>query len=375
MKFVLLMIPSMRERGETVGLAGSDRARFQILQERLREQVVFAEQLGYDGFCMTEQHLQVEGIETTTNPILWDYFVARHTERMRVGQLGMNLSAVNPIKLAEDLAMLDHFTGGRTFVGFSRGNTARWVGTFGQHLGITSTESDKSENDRRNRLSFVQNWEIVKRLWTQETVRFEGDFWQVPPAMEWHFGPTDAWGSHAVDEKRQLREIGIVPRPLQEPHPPVYAPLSYSMESVRFWAREGGKMVSFVAPEREEFNRITLDEYEQATTRAGRRFRPADALAVGGHLVMGRTPEETEDIWLGFKELFDFAYDAPPYHVPMGRLWKGTRQEVLEHVAAKADELGVDEVFLWHHVGYFPQEQELAMLNEFAEGVIVPLGG
>ncbi len=373
MKFVLLMIPYMRERGETVAMAGSDRGRFQVLKERLREQVCFAETLGYDGFCMTEQHLQVEGIETTTNPILWDYFVAQHTTRMRVGQLGMNLSAINPIKLAEDLAMLDQFTGGRTFVGFSRGNTARWVGTFGQHLQITSAESDKSENDRRNRLCFEQNWEIVKRLWTEETIRFEGDFWQVPPSMEWQFGPTEKWGAHAVDGDGQLREIGIVPRPLQDPYPPVYAPLSYSMESVRFWAREGGKMVSFVAPEKEEFNRIALDVYAEEAEGAGRSFSPADAMAIGGHLVMGRNEAETKDIWQGFEELFNFAYNAPPYNVPMGRLWRGTRQEVLDHVAAKAEELGVNEFFLWHHVGYFPQEQEMAMLHEFAEGVIRPL--
>jgi hypothetical protein len=50
---------------------------------------------------MTEQHMQIEGIETTTNPLFWDYFVAQHTKKMHVGQLGMNLTAVNPIQLAE----------------------------------------------------------------------------------------------------------------------------------------------------------------------------------------------------------------------------------------------------------------------------------
>ena len=97
MKFSLLVVPYMRGRGENVPLAGSDPARFQILMHRLREQMVLAEELGYSGFCMTEQHLQIEGIETTTNPLFWDFFVAQHTRKMRVGQLGMNLTAVNPI--------------------------------------------------------------------------------------------------------------------------------------------------------------------------------------------------------------------------------------------------------------------------------------
>lgn len=57
----------------------------------------------------------------------------------------------------------------------------------------------------------------------------------------------------------------------------------------------------------------------------------------------------------------------------MGRLWKGSRQEVPDEVARLASEYGVDKFFLWHHVGYFPQDVELAMLNEFAEAVIKPL--
>ena len=61
-------------------MAGSDPARFQQLMHRVRDQMQFAEQLGYSGFCMTEQHLQIEGIETTTNPLFWDYS-SRSTRR------------------------------------------------------------------------------------------------------------------------------------------------------------------------------------------------------------------------------------------------------------------------------------------------------
>ncbi len=311
--------------------------------------------------------MQIEGIETTTNPLFWDYFVAQHTHKLRVGQLGMNLTAVNPIKLAEDIAMLDHFTGGRVFVGFTRGNTPRWTATFGQHLNITSAESDKSVADQRNRAALYENWQIVKSLWTQETVHIDGQFWQVPKEIVWEFQPTDAWG-RGVDEKKQLTEIGIVLRPLQQPHPPIYAPFSYSMESGRFWAREGGKLVSFVT--QDDFLQTTLDVYMEEAHKVGRHPQPADALAIGGHLTMGRTPEETEDLYRGFEELFNFAYNAPPYYVPMGRLWKGSQQEVLDHVAGLAERFKVDEFFLWHHVGYFSQEQELAMLEQFAEGVI-----
>lgn len=132
-------------------------------------------------------------------------------------------------------------------------------------------------------------------------------------------------------------------------------------------------MVSFVASENEKFLRIMLDVYSKEAVLAGRHAEPNDALAIGGHLVLGRTPAESKDILEGFTQLFNYAYNAPPYRVPMGRLWKGSRQEVLDHVAQLASKYRVDEFFLWHHVGYFPQDVELAMLNEFAEAAIKPL--
>ncbi|HXP72764.1 MAG TPA: LLM class flavin-dependent oxidoreductase [Stellaceae bacterium] len=375
MRFSILAVPYMRERGERVGLAGSDRKRFQVLIHRLREQVQLAERLGYGGFCMTEQHMQIEGIETTTNPLFWDYFVAQHTKAMRVGQLGMNLTVVNPIQLAENIALLDHFTGGRVFCGFTRGNTPRWTATFGQHLDVMSTESDKSDADRRNRAIFYENWRIVKALWTQETVHIDGEFWKVPKEITWRFNPTDDWAPGTISEDKTLKEIGIVPRPLQEPYPPVYAPFSYSMETVRFWAREGGKMVSFVSEEKEKFIPIMLDGYLKEAESARRPTRHRDALAIGGHLVMGRSAAETRDIRDGFAELFNYAYNTPPYNVPMGRLWTGSRQEVLDHVARLAKQYDVEEFFLWHHIGYFPQDVEMGMLQEFAEAVIKPMAG
>jgi alkanesulfonate monooxygenase SsuD/methylene tetrahydromethanopterin reductase-like flavin-dependent oxidoreductase (luciferase family) len=366
MKFTILVVPYMRGRGERVALAGSDPDRFQTLMHRLRDQMIRAEELGYSGFCMTEQHLQVEGIETTTNPLFWDYFVAQHTKTMRVGQVGMNLTAINPIQLAENIAMLDHFTGGRVFAGFTRGNTPRWVGTFGQHVNVTATESDKSAGDRRNRAIFYENWRIVKELWTKPTVSIQGEFWQVPPPMAWEFPPTRDFAPRSIDGDGRLIEIGIVPRPLQRPHPPVYAPFSYSMETVRFWAREGGKMVSFVSNENERFIPIVIESYLAEAAKAGRGATADNAVAIGGHLVLGRNPRESADIKEGFLELFNYAYNAPPYNVPVGRLWEGSRQEVADQLGRLRHTYGVEEFFLWHHVGYFPQEVEMAMLEEFA---------
>ena len=44
------------------------------------------------------KHVQVEGIEPTTNPLFWDYFIAQHSrKKMGVGQVGLNLAGINPV--------------------------------------------------------------------------------------------------------------------------------------------------------------------------------------------------------------------------------------------------------------------------------------
>lgn len=376
MRFKILAIPFARQYGEDIKLAGRDPKRFQTMMVKLRDQMVLAEQLGYEGFCLTEHHMQVEGIECTTNPLFWNLYIAQHTKNFLVGQLGMNLTAMNPITLAENLAMLDHMTGGRVFAGFSRGNTPRWTATMGQHLEITSAESDRSEADQRNRRALYENWKLVKSLWTDDLTSHQGEFWNMPQPVEWNFNPTRDWGGEgAVDGQGILRRAGIVPRPLQTPHPPVYSPFSYSMETARFWATEGAKMVSFVSADKEKFMPVILENCLEAAHEVGRKSTNNDVLALGAHLLMGKTPAKAERYQQMFREVFAYAYDAPPYHVPVGRIWGGSRQETLDSVMELAERYGIDEFFLWHHVGFFGDDIEQEALIEFSEGVIQKVNG
>src|SRR5574338_532 len=72
--------------------------------------------------------------EIEQNPVLLDLFVAMQTRQLRVGQLGIVLPADNPLRVAEDIAMLDHMSGGRACAGFARGYQRRWVDTLAQQL-------------------------------------------------------------------------------------------------------------------------------------------------------------------------------------------------------------------------------------------------
>ncbi|MEC8429569.1 MAG: LLM class flavin-dependent oxidoreductase, partial [Pseudomonadota bacterium] len=298
MKAHVLVQPYMRSKGEEVTLPGSDPDRFDTLLQRTTEQMQFADKNGFAGFCMTEHHFQVEGIETTTNPLLWNMHIANNTENLMVGQVGMALTAHHPMRLAEDLAMLDHMTDGRLFVGFVRGNTPRWLNNLSQHLDITTTQSDRSKADARNRRLMEESWQVVKKAWTNETFNHYGEFWDIPPSdIKWPFPPTKAWGGEgALDDNDMLKKTGIVPRPRKREgrdFPPLYVPFSWSMETAKFWAKEGAKLVAFVS--KEEFIDMTMDIYIDECHKHGQTERTVgNTLVLGGHLTIGSNEKQAE---------------------------------------------------------------------------------
>src|SRR5467141_1133837 len=113
MKVSLFYLPSVGSKAEIekgrVGLQGH------LYDQMLREisaQAQLGDQLGYDSISFTEHHFHVEGFEVSNNPVLLDLYIAMQTKRIRVGQLGIVLPASNPIRVAEDIAMLDHMSGG-----------------------------------------------------------------------------------------------------------------------------------------------------------------------------------------------------------------------------------------------------------------------
>ena len=135
MKVSLFYLPSVGSRSDIeLGMAGLRGDLYQRMLRELSEQARLADQLGYDSISFTEHHFHVEGFELSNNPVLLDLYVGMQTERIRVGQLGIVLPAENPIRVAENIAMLDHMTGGRANAGFARGYQRRWVDTMAQQV-------------------------------------------------------------------------------------------------------------------------------------------------------------------------------------------------------------------------------------------------
>jgi alkanesulfonate monooxygenase SsuD/methylene tetrahydromethanopterin reductase-like flavin-dependent oxidoreductase (luciferase family) len=377
MRFNILQIPYMTKASELPEgirdgkLRGSEPERFQVMLNAMTEQVRFAEELGYHGVAWTEQHFQAEGVEVNTSPLLYGAHMAANTTRMKIGQLGIPLPMHNPLLVAEDLAILDHMTGGRTFAGFSRSNTPRYASVLGQQLGIGAASSDKSEADELNRRALKESFQIIKKAWTEEQFNYSGEFWQVPPpGVPWQFPPSVDSGRGIKDGV--LSDISVVPKPLQTPHPPIYSPFAFSMTTAKFWAAEGASLVSYV--EDEDFLRTTQQVYREEANKAGATIPAGGGLAAGGHLLTQKTRSRSDAYAKEFERIFNYAYNVPPYNIPLGRKIAGTGEDALRTIEHLNKTLGIEEFFLWHHVNCFDNEQEMEALEEFGNTVVSRLG-
>ena len=87
----------------------------QAAQETLVNQVrqgILAEKLGFQSFWLTEHHFQPEGAEMSPNPLMVQMSVAAHTKRVRLGQAANIIVWHHPVRLAEQIAILDVISGG-----------------------------------------------------------------------------------------------------------------------------------------------------------------------------------------------------------------------------------------------------------------------
>jgi alkanesulfonate monooxygenase SsuD/methylene tetrahydromethanopterin reductase-like flavin-dependent oxidoreductase (luciferase family) len=165
MKFNLMQTGVIGRRHEIeAGMAGQRRDLYQRFLAEVRGYVRLADDLGYAGYCQPEHHLQIEGFEINNHPGMFSLYVGLHSKRMKAGIMGYTLPTHNPVRIAEEIAMLDHMLGGRLFVGFTRGYQARWVDSFAALRGVGATTPDmvKAKDAQDNALA-ISGWRRFDR--------------------------------------------------------------------------------------------------------------------------------------------------------------------------------------------------------------------
>jgi alkanesulfonate monooxygenase SsuD/methylene tetrahydromethanopterin reductase-like flavin-dependent oxidoreductase (luciferase family) len=381
-------LPSIGSRAEIEkGMAGLRDDLYQRMLAELKEQAQAADGLGYDSISFTEHHFHIEGFELSNNPVLLDLFVAMHTERIRVGQLGIVLPAQNPLRVAEDIAMLDHMSGGRANAGFARGYQRRWVDVMAQQMhgihGATPGEHDAI--DAANRAAFEEHFQIIKRAWTEDMLDYRGAYWSIPPeGTPWTLDATQQWGAGVADGI--VRQIGVVPKPLQKPHPPIFQPFASSENTIRWCAREG--VTAILPPMYLALQNRLYDVYREEAAANGKQLEPGEGLGVLRDVIVCDSDAEALALWADGPAFCGAAWFAPfgfsSVLVEPGRTERLTPQQMVESgmllvgsvdtVTRSLERLLADTpvrwLFAWNYNGLTPHGKILRSLELFAEQVL-----
>jgi alkanesulfonate monooxygenase SsuD/methylene tetrahydromethanopterin reductase-like flavin-dependent oxidoreductase (luciferase family) len=198
------------------------------LYSRYLDELEYADQLGFDGIAVNEHHQSAYGLMPSPN--LMAAALTRRTSRARIMVLGNAIGIRgNPLRVAEEIAMLDLMSGGRVDSGFVRGIGWEYFG--------------HSINPTKSRSRFNEAHDLIIKAWTS------------PEMFSWY------------GENYEYRYVNIWPRPSQAPHPPIFIPGAGSTETMKFCAERRYTYMSVYAPTR--IVRRWFDGYRQAAADLG----------------------------------------------------------------------------------------------------------
>jgi alkanesulfonate monooxygenase SsuD/methylene tetrahydromethanopterin reductase-like flavin-dependent oxidoreductase (luciferase family) len=165
---------------------------------RYLDELVYAEQLGFDGVCVNEHHANAYG--NMPSPNLIASILARQTTRCKIAVVGNALPLYNPpLRVAEEFAMIDVISGGRLIAGMVVGGGPEYY--------------SNGLNPAQARERFYEAHDLILQAWTRP-------------------GPFSFNGKHY-----KLRYVNPWPTPLQKPHPPIWIPGAGSLETMEFVAK------------------------------------------------------------------------------------------------------------------------------------------
>jgi natural product biosynthesis luciferase-like monooxygenase protein len=189
-----------------------------------------ADELGYSSIKTVEHYFHDYGGHSP-NPIVLLSAVAARTRRIRLITGAVIPAFNNPIKLAGELAMLDNISNGRLDAGFGRAFIPREFEVFGVKM-------DES------RARFEEGIDVIIRLWTEEALSYEGKFYR-------------------------LRNVRLMPRPAQKPHPPIWIAAVATQDSFIWAGRRGYHIMIVPFASNLDLVRLLVQSYRDAWGDAG----------------------------------------------------------------------------------------------------------
>ena len=174
-----------------------------VLKETM-EQCILADQVGFDYLWFVEHHF-LTGFSASPCPDVFYGALSQRTDQIRLGLGVVILPYHHPVRVAERVAMLDHLSDGRVEFGTGRSAPYELTG-----MGI---------DPRNSRAMWEESLSMVPDIWRSDWYSHEGEFWQVP-------------------------ERQVLPKPFQDPHPPIWV-ASFQPSTYELAASKGIGVLSF----------------------------------------------------------------------------------------------------------------------------------
>ena len=324
------------------------------------EQIVWSEELGFDEIWLTEHHFINYGL--SVDPATLAAAAASRTQRIRIGLAAAILPFHHPVRLAEQMALVDIISNGRLDVGVGRGNRPM------EFRGYRVPQEESRDR-------FDEAVEIMRRAWTEERFSYDGRFFKVP-------------------------EMSVIPKPVQRPHPPLYQ-VCVTKDGIENTALRGWPMLNSVLFGPVDQLIANRDIYVDTLKKAGRGADEVKSLlarwGVSRQIYVAETDAralaEAKDAELWYQESFrnfvvpDRLEEAHPSLQPAFRAmaerlskitWEGLVAETLafgspdtvaRHIEVMRD-MGVGQVMCWMNFGGLAPDKVRRSMELFAREVM-----
>lgn len=219
------------------------------------DEAAYAEELGFDSIWIGEHHFCRY---ICPAPQMIAAAIAQRTKRMRIGTAIALLPHHDPIRLAEDYALADLLSGGRLDFGVGRGFIKATYDGFNQSMG-------------EGRERFNECLDIIERAWSQRTFSYDGKFYRA-------------------------HNVTILPRPLQQPAPPIYMATALTPESFVAAGERGHSILLAPFAQSRGMLKENIQLYKETLVRSGHSLASVDIVG-GYHTFVDETPELARRKW------------------------------------------------------------------------------
>jgi alkanesulfonate monooxygenase SsuD/methylene tetrahydromethanopterin reductase-like flavin-dependent oxidoreductase (luciferase family) len=308
-------------------------------QERIQQvidQAVFAESLGFDGYGVGERH---GAPFLSSSPAILLTAIAAKTSKIRLLPTVSVLSILDPVRVAEDYATLDHLSGGRLEMMIGKGNDPRHYPLFGI-------------KEEEQWASLAERYDLLKRLWTEENVSWEGTY--RPP----------------------LFNVTTEPRPFQK-QIPIWHGSASSPLSTELAAKNGEPIFSSNAFHPMGKYKELIDHYRERLEYYGYDSNKAIVGAGAGSLYLANTTEEAIKRFRPYYNIQMNSDAAKHNQSPFKNL-----EDHIQHGSALIGsvDLVIEKILKYHQafghqvqaigVGGLSKEEQYEQLERFATEVI-----